>query len=111
MKSLIVTSAFVFGIATGVGLTFLCHKLSVGKVSGFTMEEAQGKIGRRVDLKESGLEGTSKIINTGTVAYIDEKCGRRYLVIDWDQLLPGMKHRITWIDPVTYKKAVVEHEP
>jgi len=106
-----VTIAFVFGIATGIGLSYLYLRLSAPKVSGFTMKEAQAKIGRRVELKENGLEATTKIINTGTVAYMDERYGQRYLVVDWDQLLPGMKHRITWIDRDTYKKAIIEGQP
>lgn len=110
-KALIIAITFSLGVGTGVGLSSVCHTLSLAKVSGFTPEEARAKIGRRVELKENALEGTSKIINSGTVAYIDERCGYRYLVIDWDRLLPGMKHRITFIDRNTYQKCVVEEQP
>jgi hypothetical protein len=86
----------------------LCHKLALARIPGFTLKDARAKLGRRVELKGNGLEGTSKVIDTGTVAYIDESCGYRSLVIDWDKLLPGMKHRITSIGPDTYKKVIIE---
>ena len=110
-KVLMVSVAFALGVATGIGASSLCHRLTVARMSGFALEEVRSKIGRRVELKDDTREGDSKIINTGTVACFDEECGGyRYLVVAWDKLLPGMNHRITSIDRNTYQKFIIEEQ-
>jgi hypothetical protein len=99
--------AFSLGGVTGAGLTFISLR-SETNLSGFSLQEAQSKLGRRVKLKSNVHDDEAHVINTGTVAYIDEKGGVRYLVIDWDEQLPGMRHRITSIDRDVYGKVIIE---
>ena len=98
--------AFALGAGTGSGLTFLSSRLGPSQ-SGFSLEEAQAKLGRRVKLIDNSQD-PPRIVNTGTVAFINEIHEQRYLVIDWDELNPGMRHRITQQTRETYERVIVE---
>lgn len=99
---------FVLALAAGsVSSTFLSSILQPS-VKGFSQEEALAKLGRRVKLKANAISIEPKIVNSGVVAYTEVDHGERVLVIDWDEKLPGWKHRITQIDRKTYQEAILE---
>jgi len=99
--------AFVLACAAGIGSTFFSSLLQPS-VEGFSQEEAQAKLGRRVKLKADSVSVAPKIVNRGVVAYTQLGQGERVLVIDWDEKLSGWKHRITQIDRETYQKVIEE---
>jgi len=101
-------AAFVLTFVAGsLSSTFFSY-VAQPAVKGFSREEAQAKLGRRVKLKADTLSIEPTIVNHGVVAYIDQYRGQRVLVIDWDEKLPGWKHRITEIDRKTYQETILE---
>ena len=100
--------ALVLALAAGIISSTLFSSSVQKAVEGFSQEEAQAKLGRRVKLKANAIE--PKIVNTGVVAYTTVVHGERVLVIDWDEKLPGWKHRITQIDRQNYQRAIVEEQ-
>jgi ABC-type glycerol-3-phosphate transport system substrate-binding protein len=99
--------ALTLAFAAGVGSAFLPSLLH-RSAEGFSHEETQAKLGRRVKLKANAFSSDSEFTNTGVVAYSTRDHGERVLVIDWDKKLPGWKHRITQVDRNTYQKLIAE---
>ena len=99
--------AFVLACAAGVSSTFF-SSIFQPSVKGFSQEEAQTKLGRRVKLKANITSVEPKVINSGVVAYAQMDHGERVLIIDWDEKLPGWKHRITQVDRKTYQAIIIE---
>ena len=99
--------AFVLACAAGVGSTLFFSVLRPS-VKGFSQQEAQAKLGRRVKLKANAVSVEPKIINRGVVAYAQLDHGERVLVIDWDERISGWKHRITQVDRKTYQEVIEE---
>ena len=98
---------FVLACAAGIGSTFISYNFAP---KGFSEAEARAKFGKRVKLKASAARGETRIVNTGVVAYAQIDHGERVLVIDWDEKLPGWKHRITQIDRDDYRKVIEEEQ-
>ncbi len=96
---------FVLACAAGVGSTFIT---SIFQPKGFSQEEAQSKIGKRVKLIANARRADPKIINSGVVAYAQVNGGERVLVIDWDEKLSGWKHRIVMADRRAYQESIIE---
>jgi hypothetical protein len=99
--------AFVLACTVGIGFTFF-SSIFQPSVKGFSQEEVQAKMGRRVKLKGDTFSTDPKIINRGVIAYAEVDHGERVLVIDWDEKLPGWKHRITQVDRKTYQEVIRE---
>ncbi|MDT4955431.1 MAG: hypothetical protein QOJ02_3569 [Acidobacteriota bacterium] len=102
-------AAFVLACAAGVGSTFF-SSIFKPSVKGFSQEEANAKLGRRVKLKANAISADPKIVNNGVVAYSEVDHGERILVIDWDEKLSGWRHRITQIDRKTYQEVILEEQ-
>ncbi len=104
MRFVALVLAFAAGIISSTFFSFFVQP----PVKGFSQEEAQAKLGRRVKLKANAISIEPKIVNSGVVAYTEVDHGERVLVIDWDEKLPGWKHRITQIDRKTYQRVILE---
>ena len=109
MRLKIYIPSIVVAFAAGVAFTLFLTWKTPSRVRGFSEAEAQAKLGRRVKWKASAI-ANDKFINTGVVAFSIVRDGERFLVIDWDKKLKPMKHLITEINPVEYKKIIVEED-
>ena len=99
---------FVLAFTAGIVSSRLFPPILQPSVKGFSQEEAQAKVGRRVKLKANPISGEPKIVNTGVVAYAEVDHGERVLIIDWDEKLPRWRHRITQVDRKTYQEVILE---
>jgi len=104
MRFVALVLAFAAGIAACTFFSFIVRPA----VKGFSQEEARAKLGRRVKLRAETLSTQPRIVNSGVVAYAQLDHGERVLVIDWDEKLPGWRHRITQIDRKTYQEVILE---
>jgi len=97
--------AFALTCSVGIGSTFFS---SIFQQKGFSQEEVQAKIGKRVKLIADVHSTNPKIINSGVVTYAQVDRGERKLVIEFDEKLPGWNSHTVWASRKAYQEVIVE---